>query len=100
MRLVELQHRLRSELLDEGRPNSAVRLAEQLFASPVVTAATVENMIGVSRPTAHAAIEVLIERGDLVEITGRARRRVYRAPRIFEAVYGEVELPPRPRSGP
>lgn len=100
VRLVELQHRLRSELLDEGRPNSAVRLAEQLFASPVVTAATVENMIGVTRPTAHAAIDVLVERGDLVEITGRSRRRVYRAPRIFEAVYGEVELPPRPRSGP
>lgn len=48
VRLVELQHELRSELLDEGRPNSVVRLAEQLFSIPVVTAARVETMIGVT----------------------------------------------------
>ena len=73
VRLVELQHQLRNDLLDEGRPNSVVRLAEQLFAIPVVTAARVESMIGVTRPTAQAAIDALVERGDLPEITGRAR---------------------------
>ena len=92
VRLVELQHQLRDELLDEGRPNSVIRLAEQLFASPVVTAARVEASIGVTRPTAHAAIDALVERGDLVEVTGRERRRIYEAPRIFEAVYGSVDV--------
>ena len=93
VRLVELQHQLRNELLDDGRPNSVIRLAEQLFANPVVTAARVEELIGVTRPTAHAAIEALVERGDLVETTGRERHRIYEAPAIFEAVYGAVEVP-------
>jgi Fic family protein len=95
VRLVELQHQLRNELLEEGRSNSVIRLAEQLFSAPVVTAQRVEAMIGVSRPTAHAAIDALLERGDLVEITGRERNRVYRAPAIFEAVYGSVDVEDR-----
>jgi Fic family protein len=93
VRLVELQHGLRNQLLDEGRPNSVIRLAEQLFSTPVVTASRVEAMIGVTRPTAHSAIDVLAERGDLVETTGRERNRVYEAPAIFEAVYGSVDVP-------
>jgi Fic family protein len=101
VRLVELQHGLREELLSEGRPNSVVRLAEQLFATPIVTANRVRDVLGVTRPTAQAAIDTLAERGDLVEITGRERGRVYQAPRIFEAVYGDVPVPgdedPQPR---
>lgn len=92
VRLVELQHQLRNELLDEARPNSVIRLAEQLFAAPLVTAPRVESMIGVTRPTAQAAIDALVERGDLREVTGRARRRIYEAPAIFEAVYGSVHI--------
>lgn len=95
VRLVELQHQLRNELLNEGRPNSVIRLAEQLFAAPVVTAARVEASIGVTRPTAQAAIDALVQRGDLVEVTGRERRRIYRAPRIFDAVYGTVDIEDR-----
>ena len=90
--LVELQHQLRNQLLDEGRPNSVIRLAEQLFATPVVTAARVEAMIDVTRPTAQAAIDALVERGDLTEITGRTRGRIYEAGAIFEAVYGPVPI--------
>src|SRR5687767_11014009 len=90
VRLVELQHELRDELLAENRPNSVVRLAEQLFSAPLVTAARVEQMLGVTRPTAQAAINALVDRDDLVEVTGRERHRVYEAPRIFEAVYGDI----------
>jgi hypothetical protein len=43
-------------------------------------------------PTAYAAIDALVERGDLVEITGKERRRIYRAPALFDAVYGRVEI--------
>ncbi|MEX2100858.1 MAG: Fic family protein [Acidimicrobiia bacterium] len=92
VRLVELQHQMRSELLDEGRPNSVVRLAEHLFSVPIITAPRAETLLGVTRPTAHAAIDALVERGDLVEITGRERGRIYEAPRIFQAVYGPVEV--------
>lgn len=93
VRLVDLQHAMRSELLGEGRPNSVVRLAEQLFSVPIVNGARVASLLSVTRPTAQAAIDTLVDRGDLVEVTGRERRRVYEAPRIFEAVYGAVEVP-------
>ncbi|MEI2699991.1 MAG: hypothetical protein V9E94_17245 [Microthrixaceae bacterium] len=33
-----------------------------------------------------------MERGDLTEITGRTRGRVYEAGAIFEAVYGPVPI--------
>jgi len=92
VRLVELQHTMRSELLEEGRPNSVVRLAEHLFSTPILTAAQAESLLGVTRPTAHAAIDALVERGDLHEVTGRERGRIYEAPRIFDAVYGPVDI--------
>lgn len=93
VRLVELQHVMRDQLLDEGRPNSVVRLAEHLYSTPVLTAVRVAAVLGVTRPTAHAAIEALVERGDLTEVTGRERGRIYEAPRIFDAVYGPVDVP-------
>jgi Fic family protein len=99
VRLVELQHRMRNELLDEGKPNSAVRLAEHLFSTPILTAASAESLLGVTRPTAHAAIDALVERGDLHEVTGRERGRIYEAPRIFDAVYGTVDIG-EPAPGP
>lgn len=92
VRLVELQHQLRNELLDEGRPNSVVRLAELLFSTPVITAPGVERMLAVTRPTAQAAIDALVERGELMEVTGRQRHRIYEAGRIFGAVYGPVDV--------
>ena len=93
VRLVELQHQLRNELLEEGRRNTVVRLAEHLFSVPLTTPVRAEQVLGVTRPTAQAAIEALVERGDLVEVTGRGRGRIYEAPRIFKAVYGTVEVP-------
>lgn len=93
VRLVELQTNLRSELLDEGRPNSVVRLGEYLFSIPIVTAARAEQLLDVTRPTAQAAIDALVERGELAEVTGRERNRIYEASRIFDAVYGAVDVP-------
>jgi Fic family protein len=90
---VELQHNMRNVLLEEGRPNSVVRLAEYLFSVPVVSASRVSRILDVTRPTAHSAIEALVERGDLEEVTGKERNRIYEAPRIFDAVYGPVHLP-------
>ena len=94
VRLVELQHQMRNQLLEEGRPNSVIRLAELLFAVPLVTAARVETLIGITRPTEQSALDALVERGDLSEITGRPRGRIYRADAIFDAVYGPVHVDP------
>ena len=42
-------------------------------------------------PTANTAIRVLVESGDLQEISGRECYRPYQATEIFDAVYGPVE---------
>ncbi len=91
IRLVRLQHALRDDLINKKRAPSVIRLAEHLFTFPLVTASWAEKLLGVTRPTAHAAIEALVERGDLIEVTHRKRNRIYEAPRIYEAVYGPIE---------
>ena len=90
-RLVKLQADLRNQLFEEGRPGSVLRLAEHLFSWPMVTARMVARLINVTAPTANAAIRALVERGDLEEISGRERNRLYQATKIFEAVYGPVD---------
>lgn len=90
-RLVTLQADLRNQLLEEGRPGSVLRLAEHLFAQPMVTAPMVAELTGVTAPTANAAIRALVERGDLEEISGRERYRLYQATEIFKAAYDPIE---------
>ena len=90
VRLVEFQKRLRDELLGERRSGSVVRLAELLMAISMVTAGQVAKLLGVSRTTAHHSINVLVDRGTLREVTGRARGQIYAAPEILKAVYRDV----------
>ena len=97
-RLVALQADLRNQLLEEGRPGSVLRLAEHLFAQPMVTAPMVARLTGVTAPTANAAIRALVERGDLEEISGRERYRLYQATEIFKAAYDPIE-PDEPATG-
>lgn len=89
VRLVELQTRVREDLLGQRVPVSVVRLGELLASRPVVTVSQAAELLGVRFPTAQRAIGALVERGLLVEVTGRSRGRVYVANAILEAVYGE-----------
>lgn len=92
VRLVEGQQRLREQLLGEGRANSVLRLAGQLFATPIITTGRATELLEVTRPTAQRAIDTLVERGDLIETTGSERNRIYEARAIFDAVYGPVDI--------
>ncbi len=56
---------------------AAVRLFEQLPRHPVVTVASVMELLGASKPTAARAIDTLAETGVLVETTGKKRDRRY-----------------------
>lgn len=90
IRLVELQQQVRGELLDGRRSPTVLRLAELLFDQPYVSAKSVQRDLGVTNPTAQAAIEALVELAILREITGRQRNRYYFAEGIYEAVYADV----------
>lgn len=87
VRLVDLQKDLRMGLQESGATLTAIRLAERLIDRPYVSATWVAQTLGVTFPTAQAAIEALQEQGHLREVTGRARNRIYQATSIMDAVY-------------
>lgn len=93
-RLVKLQTEFRNDLLAEGKPASVLRLADYLFAQPLVSAALVARALEVTPPTANASIKALVQRGDLTEISGRKRFRLFQAPKIYDAVFGDIDTPP------
>ncbi len=65
---------------------SAWRLAAALPASPVVTYEVVQRLLGVSPPTAYAAIDALADAGVLVPRTANKRNRVWDAVEVLEAL--------------
>ena len=68
------------------RPNEIPRLLDHLFANPYITASRVEEILGVSAPTARQAIGHLVAENVLVETTGRSWGRLYVAQPILQAL--------------
>lgn len=90
VRLTDSQRQLRTQLLEGGGTQTAVRLAERLLDLPYVTASRIARELEVSFPTAQRAIDDLVELGLLEEITGRKRNRVYLSQELMDIVYGDV----------
>lgn len=82
-RLLALHARYRQELQRSRTTANALALVDQLFINPIVSASSVQRALGVSAPTARAAIRALEERGIVREITGRSWGRVFHANEIF-----------------
>ncbi|MCA9282249.1 MAG: Fic family protein [Phycisphaeraceae bacterium] len=68
---------------------AAIRLHDLLPSHPIVTAARVEEMLGITAPTARKAIEVAEEVGILRETTGKPRDRVYAYHRYLKVLTGD-----------
>ncbi len=90
VRLTDLQRELRAQLLEGGGTPTAVRLGERLLDTPYVTVSAISRQLGVTFPTAQRAIEDLVAKGVLAEITGGRRNRVYLSKKVFDIVYGVV----------
>lgn len=82
-RLMDLREAYRQRL--SRRPN-ALRLVDELFANPYLTAARAARVLGVTDPTARLAISRLQTEGLLEEVTGRSWGRIYLARPILEAI--------------
>jgi Fic family protein len=82
LRIVDLRDRDRERIATGlgRRAWNAHRLLDELFRQPVVTARTVEEMLGVSQPTASGLVRDLAELGILREVTGRQRYRIFAYP--------------------
>lgn len=81
--LMELREEYRRLLAE--RPK-ALALIDPLFANPYLTASRVEELLGVTAPTARQAIGHLVAQGILVETTGRAWGKLYVAQPILQAL--------------
>jgi Fic family protein len=78
-RILELRERDRARIgTGMGRrAGTALSLLDELFKRPVVSAKTVEAILGVSQPTASALVRDFETVGILDEVTGKQRNRVF-----------------------
>lgn len=81
--LMDLRETYRQRL---GRKPNALKLLDELFVNPYITAARAARVLGVSGPTARHAIALLQEEGVLGEMTGRSWGRIYLARPILQAI--------------
>ena len=65
---------------------AAVRLFEQLPASPIVTVASAIEMLDTTKPTAAKAVDTLVAAGVLVETSGKQRGRTFAYQRYLAAL--------------
>jgi Fic family protein len=90
-RLLDLQDRYH-ELLSAARARqSAHQLVDQLFTNPYITAPLAARALGVSPPTARAAIRDLESQGILRELTGRKWGQLFLADDVLQAARGRME---------
>jgi Fic family protein len=82
-RLMDLREAYRGRL---GRKPNALRLLDDLFVNPYLTAARAVQVLNVSDPTARQAIGLLQGEGLLEEVSGRSWRRIYLARPILEVI--------------
>jgi Fic family protein len=82
-RLMELRERFQKRLRDKPK---GLALVDHLFLNPYMSVARAERVLKVSNPTARQAVNALVEKGMLAEITGRSWGRLYLARPILDAI--------------
>ncbi|HKI02833.1 MAG TPA: Fic family protein [Thermoanaerobaculia bacterium] len=81
--LMDLREAYRQRL---SRKPNALKLLDELFVNPYLTASRAVRVLEVSDPTARQAIALLQQEGLLEEISGRRWGRLYLARPILEAI--------------
>ncbi|MDO9557774.1 MAG: Fic family protein [Coriobacteriia bacterium] len=81
--LAAMRERYRALVGDKAKP---LALVDEVFRSPIVNAASAIRRLGVSDPTARAAISALEAVGLLEEYTGRSWGRVWIARPVMEVL--------------
>lgn len=88
-RLQELNGQYRERLLAANATSNALALADHVFISPYVTIPMVRDRMGVTHPTARAAIRALEEQGILNERDpGRKWGKVFTADDVYALISG------------
>ncbi|MBI4390673.1 MAG: Fic family protein [candidate division NC10 bacterium] len=87
-RLIELRERFQKRLREKPK---ALALVDHLFLNPYMSVARAERVLKVSNPTARQAVNALVEKGMLAEITGRSWGRLYLARPILDVIEAPLE---------
>lgn len=85
-RILALQQRYRGLLRRRKATATVLAALDELLLNPYVTTPRLAARLGVSFPTAQAAINWMIRAGVLREVTGRRRNRVYCAEGLLRAI--------------
>lgn len=82
--LMSLRDSMRQQVAES---NKALRLVDELFINPYLDTNRVKALLGVTNPTARAAIKELEVAGIVVEVTGRPRAKKYLAKSVLDAIH-------------
>lgn len=84
--LLQLWRRYRRQLQETSSSALALRLVDELFASPATSMPVLVKRFQITQRSAQLTIDRLVNAGVLKEVTGRRRDRVYVAPEILRDV--------------
>ena len=85
-RLLNLWQDYRGEFQSARSSALQLRLVDQLFAYPAITATQAAKFLKVTHRSAQLNIDKLIHKGILKEVTGKQRNRVFVAPQIVKII--------------
>ena len=88
-KLLDLQKQYREVATGQRVPKIVNRLIDHLFAGPIVSISQLSKTWKMPFPTVKRGVDYLIEKGILVEITGRQRNRLFVANEIFNTIMTE-----------
>ena len=96
-KLLALQNRYREIAAGPRAPKSVSPLIDHLFANPIISISELSKTWGMPFPTVQRGIDYLIEKGQLKEITGGRRNRLFVAHEIFNTIMTERAKSMNPR---
>lgn len=97
-RLLDLGKRYQQRVAEVARSAAALRLLDELFASPFITISGAAAALGLTFPAAQNNVNKLVEAGILREMTGRSTNRIYVADDILKLLDTETAGEARPET--
>jgi Fic family protein len=91
-RLLDLAKRYRQEVADVAQSATALRLLDELFATPYITAPRAAAALDMTYQAALYNVNKLVEAGVLREMTGRTTNRIYVADEILHLLDAPLDV--------
>lgn len=90
-RLQVIRMKYQSIVIADRNPERMSAVVDFLFIRPILSVRQASDGLGIPFKTVCDYFEKLVQSGQLREITGYARNRIYKADEIFRVVEGKIE---------